>query len=133
MTSTEVEMRRRDISAYVSDHPNVGLKDNIIIADALGLDIRDVHNDVAFLREKLKVDYSQYNIEGLRDKATSHVKRLKELQKKASTIVSGTDSDASLKAIDTELKLIHNIYQLEQDGIGALTEEIEHGLENKEK
>jgi len=132
LISSEVEQRRRDISAYVADHFNVGLNNHLIIADALGLDPSTVHNDITFLRDKLKIDYSQYNIEGLRDKASAHVKRLKELQTKAKNIIDGDNDDASLKAIDTELKLIHNIYQLEQDGIGALTEEID-GLENKEK
>lgn len=130
MTINEVEQRRRDISAYVVDHPNVGLHNASVISKALGIDITDVENDIKFLREKLREYYSQYNLEGLRDKALFHVNRLKELQKVASVIVSGADVDVTLKAIETELKLIHNIYQLEQDGIGALTEEIEYRSKN---
>lgn len=133
MTMNAVAIRRRDISAYIADHPNVELSDRTVIADALGLDKEIVSNDIAFLRGKLQESYSQYGLEGLRDKASNHIKELKELQKLAHDLRDNDDLDVRLKAIDTELKLIHNIYQLENDGIGVLTEEINYGLEDKEK
>lgn len=146
-----VDQRRRDVSAYVSEHPMIGLDKPKLIADALGLKHTDVENDVKFLKDKLKEDYSQYSIGGLRDKAKAHVDRLKELQAEAKKVIDKKENtfatvnnngqtvlmkdatilDIKLKAMDTELKLIHNIYKLEQDGIGALTEEI-NGLENKQ-
>ena len=136
MATAEVTaQRRRDISAFVADHPTIGLDKATAIARALGIDVKDVDNDVKFLREKLKVDYSQYGLGGLRDKAKAHADRLKELQQEAKKIIdSPKDDDVKLKAIDTELKLIHNIYSLEQDGIGSITEELNKiELGNKEK
>lgn len=126
MTKSEVTIRRRDISAYLTDHPTVSFDKPSVIAKALNMDIDDVKNDLRFLKQKLQEDYSQYNLAGLRDKANIHVTRLKELQKEASIGVESDNMDIKLKSIDTELKLIHNIYQLEQDGIGVLTEEINH-------
>lgn len=147
--TNEVDQRRRDISGYLADHPEVSMRDITKIVDALNLNYKDVQNDILFLKEKLKIDYSQYNISGLRDKAKAHVDRLKELEKIAKDISEKEKEDVAvnvggsstimkvdvsleirLKAIDTQVKLIHNIYKLEHDGIGELTDEI-NGLGNK--
>jgi len=126
--SGPVKQRRRDISSYVKEHPSIGLGDGKIIAKALGLSITDVNNDVSFLRAKLKVDYEQYGLEGLREKATAHLEYLKELREAAKTVRDDTseltDNDVRLKAIVTEGNLTNDIYKLECDGIGDLTEEI---------
>ncbi len=126
--SEEVDIRRRDISAYVAEHPTIGLDNNIKIAKALDMNIIDVQNDVVFLKEKLKEDYSQYNLGGLRDKARGHVDRLKKLQQITQGIINNNVADLQIKAIETEEKLINNIYHLEQDGIGPLTDEINDEL-----
>lgn len=129
MSKSEVEQRRRDISAFVADHPSIGLDKPTLIAKTLGMNFNDVDNDVKFLKAKLRIDYSQYGLKGLRDKAKAHADRLKELQKDAKGIIDDPiDNAEKLKAIDTELKLIHNIYCLEQDGIGELTIEINDEL-----
>lgn len=126
MATAEVTaQRRRDISAFVADHPTIGLDKATAIARALGIDVKDVDNDVKFLREKLKVDYSQYGLGGLRDKAKVQVDRLSQLQEAAKIILNNSeDNDVKLRAIHTEMDLIHNIYQLEHEGIGVINQEI---------
>ena len=137
MTPTEVvDQRRIDISAFVSEHPTIDLSDVKIISDKLEIPYLDVQNDVKFLKEKKREDYKKYNIEGLRDKARKHVVRLDELRKAAAELVKSEDKEIKLKAINTEVGLIHTIYSLENDGIGEMTEEIngkEDGLANKKK
>ncbi len=138
-TSEVTAQRRRDISAFVADHPTIGFDKATAIARALGINVREVNNDVKFLREKLKVDYSQYGLGGLRDKAKVQVDRLSQLQEAVKIILNNSDdNDVKLKAIHTEMDLIHNIYQLEHEGIGVINQEIkaqekeeEEGKENE--
>ena len=76
MTQSPVDIRRQDITGYLAEHPTVTINDPKIIARALNMKYSDVNNDLVFIKAKIKENFAQYNLSGLRDKAVVHLKRL---------------------------------------------------------
>jgi len=127
MTDNKTTIRRARISNYLDDNPDIGMDSPKQISDELGIPYKTVRNDLNLFRLKLKADYKQYNLEGLRKKGLEKVNRLNELILKTRTIIDNTkhDPEMILKAISLESNLLNNLHHLEHDGVGIITVKIE--------
>lgn len=127
-TDEQVEVRRRDITSYLTENPTKATLDSPgIIAKGINGDLKTVINDCNFLKKeqlKLKDKYSPSALLAKNDKIYD---RLIKLQEKASDIIKNktTVPKVVIEAIDTEITIMKNQVNLISDGILPLIEELE--------
>ena len=123
-----VKIRRATISNYLDDNATIGYDEARKISDELGIHYETVRNDLKWLKARDDEIYKKYNLEGLRRKAVKKVERLEKLQEKMEEILAdeNTTNDDIFHATRLIMEITHNTYQLEHNGVGVLTREMEN-------
>ena len=126
-------IRRNDIAGYVAEHDTIQLDDYKIISDTLNIPYETVRNDVKWLKKKEDGIYKNYDLKGLRKKALNKIIQFEKMIKKIDDEIldkEEIDSDILLKASTVKSQLLHNLHQLEHNGIGIVNLRIENELGN---
>lgn len=125
MNDNALTIRRARISNFLSENKTVGFDDIKKISNGTGIEYETVRNDVKWLKKKDDDEYKYYNLEGLRKKSLDKVKDFdKMIQKTNDIIKDNEDDEIVLKAIHLKSQLLSDQHQLEHNGVGLLTEEI---------
>jgi len=127
MNDNAVTVRRIDIAGYVSEHDTVELEDTKVISDALNIPYETVRNDAKFLRKKEDEVYKNYNLIGLRKKGLNKITQFENMIKRIDTILSKpeTKDEVVIKTVLAKAQLLLDLHNLEHDGVGVITIELE--------
>lgn len=126
MTSIEVKQRRRDVDSYLKEHPTIGISNVKQISEGTGIKYKDVVNVTDYLKKQEKEKFSAFQVYGLRNMAYTHLIELKKYLVLVDKTINNTeDIEERTRSIDQAIRLRQNIHEIEQNSIGALTEEID--------
>lgn len=127
MNDNAVTVRRIDIAGYVSEHDTIQLEDTKVISDALNIPYETVRNDAKFLRKKEDEVYKNYNLIGLRRKGLNKITQFENMIKRIDTILSKpeTKDEVVIKTVLAKAQLLLDLHNLEHDGVGVITIELE--------
>ena len=122
----QTEIRRNRISNLVADEPSrYDLDHPKPIAIALDIDYKTVQNDITFIKEKQNQIIKQFNLYALAISYHKKHERMGVLQEKIAKEIEESEGKHMLEAVRLEIDIMHNMYQLESNGINPIAEEIE--------